>query len=237
MTELIRLLIAHFLADFFLQTEKIISQRRAKKWKSGLLYIHSLIYACVLFLAMGRWSMAYWIIPLIFATHVLIDGVKVYAKDDGKSFIIDQVSHFIVIIFIWIGFSSERLAIVFTLFRQTWDSEKILKITLGFLLILWPLGYLIGHITEPFRRKLDQEESRGLEKAGLWIGCLERLFVFSFVLLNNWEAIGLVAAAKSAFRFSEIKDTKRRKETEYILIGSLLSFGTAIAVALVIKIL
>ncbi|MEN6561886.1 MAG: hypothetical protein ABFD52_14040 [Acidobacteriota bacterium] len=40
---------------------------------------------------------------------------------------------------------------------------------------------------------------------------------------------------KSLFRFGEIKDPTNRKETEYILIGTLLSFGFALAAGMAVK--
>jgi hypothetical protein len=40
-------------------------------------------------------------------------------------------------------------------------------------------------------------------------------------------------AAKSVFRFGDLKESKDRKLTEYILIGTLLSFGIAIASGIV----
>lgn len=74
-----------------------------------------------------------------------------------------------------------------------------------------------------------------MEKAGFWIGCLERIFVYSFLLTGYTEAIALLVAAKSIFRFGEIKDPGKRKETEYILIGSLLSFGLAMVTGYIIR--
>ncbi len=61
---------------------------------------------------------------------------------------------------------------------------------------------------------------------------LERLLVFSFILLNQWEAIGFLLAAKSVFRFGDLTNAKDRQLTEYILIGTLLSFGIAIIISL-----
>ncbi len=40
---------------------------------------------------------------------------------------------------------------------------------------------------------------------------------------------GFLIAAKSIFRFGDLSKAKDRKLTEYILIGTLLSFGIAIA--------
>jgi len=69
-----------------------------------------------------------------------------------------------------------------------------------------------------------------LAKAGRYIGLLERLFVFVLVVTDHWEAIGLLLAAKAVFRFGDLTSSKDRKLTEYILIGTLLSFGLAILI-------
>ena len=80
---------------------------------------------------------------------------------------------------------------------------------------------------------LEEDKSEdSLENAGKYIGILERLFVFGFILLNQWSAIGLLIAAKSVFRFGDLSRAKDRKLTEYILIGTLISFGLAISVGL-----
>jgi hypothetical protein len=51
--------------------------------------------------------------------------------------------------------------------------------------------------------------------------------------MNFWEGIGFLLAAKSIFRFGDLKDKQDIKLTEYILIGTLLSFGIGILSALV----
>jgi hypothetical protein len=61
---------------------------------------------------------------------------------------------------------------------------------------------------------------------------LERIFVFTFIVTGNWNAIGFLLAAKSVFRFGDLKESKDRKLTEYVLIGALLSFGIAFGVGL-----
>src|SRR5690606_25056663 len=72
-----------------------------------------------------------------------------------------------------------------------------------------------------------EDEGGSLKNAGTYIGMLERLFVFGFMLLQQWAAIGLLIAAKSVFRFGDLNKGKNRKLTEYVLIGTLLSFGLA----------
>ena len=56
------------------------------------------------------------------------------------------------------------------------------------------------------------------------------LFVYTFVKLLSLYSFLL--AAKFVFRFGDLSRAKDRKLTEYILIGTLISFGLAILAAL-----
>lgn len=64
---------------------------------------------------------------------------------------------------------------------------------------------------------------------------LERLLICCFILAGHFEAIGFLLAAKSIFRFGDLKEAQDRKLTEYVLIGTLLSFGIAIATGLLVQ--
>ena len=79
------------------------------------------------------------------------------------------------------------------------------------------------------------QDSASLQSAGKYIGFFERLLVFIFIIINQWAAVGFLLAAKSIFRFGDLKEAKDRKLTEYVLIGTLLSFGTAIFMALLFR--
>jgi hypothetical protein len=68
-----------------------------------------------------------------------------------------------------------------------------------------------------------------LQNAGKYIGILERLFVFLFIMSGYFASIGFLMAAKSIFRFGDLTKSNDRKLTEYVLIGTLMSFGLAIA--------
>ena len=63
-----------------------------------------------------------------------------------------------------------------------------------------------------------------LLKAGRIIGSLERAISFILIAFNQFAAVGFIIAAKSILRFRDLDTAK----TEYVLIGSLLSFGIAI---------
>lgn len=83
-------------------------------------------------------------------------------------------------------------------------------------------------------KALHKASEASLQSAGKYIGILERIFVFTFVVTDNWEGIGFLLAAKSVFRFGDLKESKERELTEYILIGTLLSFGIATAVGMLV---
>jgi hypothetical protein len=233
-TLLLRWIAAHLIADFSLQPDAGIRERREKGWKSRWLYIHGAIYAGVVFASSGQWGRLAWLFPVVFASHVVIDGLKSGSRVRIGSFLLDQAAHLLVLFGLWLALSPGAAGVSISLFKRAAFSEKFLLITAGGLFLIWPSGKMIGLLTEPLRRQI-RDSKRGLEGAGFWIGCLERAFVFSFVMVGAGQGIVILAGAKSLFRFGEIKDPENRKETEYILIGSLLSFGLALAVGLGVK--
>ena len=100
----------------------------------------------------------------------------------------------------------------------------------AYLLVIWPSGPLIGRLIRSWKRtppSAAQEHRQSLDKAGRWIGYLERLLILTFILLQEYTAIGFLVTAKSIFRFEAT-----RQEGEYILLGTLLSFSVAILTGL-----
>jgi hypothetical protein len=53
-------------------------------------------------------------------------------------------------------------------------------------------------------------QTESLSSAGKYIGILERLLVFTFIMVNHWEGVGFMVAAKSVFRFSDLAQAKQR---------------------------
>ena len=104
-------------------------------------------------------------------------------------------------------------------------------------------GALVGRAIKPFTDKLYEEPAaadgligqrglpQGFADGGKAIGRWERLLIFCFVLAGSTAAIGFLVTAKSILRFGEIKDGKSQKEAEYIIIGTLMSFGFALVAA------
>jgi hypothetical protein len=93
----------------------------------------------------------------------------------------------------------------------------------------------IGKATEKWREGLG-EDTQSLANAGIWIGRCERILVLTFILTNQYTALGFLITAKSILRFSE-KEGKTQKKTEYILVGTLISFASAVIIGVIINVL
>ena len=59
---------------------------------------------------------------------------------------------------------------------------------------------------------------------------LERVLILTFIFVGYSEGIGFLLAAKSIFRFGDLQKSSELKLTEYVLIGTFLSFAIAIMV-------
>mgnify|MGYP004361592459 FL=1 len=125
-------------------------------------------------------------------------------------------------------------------FTEILSAQSLLLITLLFF-VTYVAGILMRVALQPWQdaiepaSKKENAKSTSLAGAGKIIGILERLFVFTFILLNTWSAIGFLITAKSVFRFGDLTEGKNRRLTEYVLIGTLLSFGIAIGCGLMFR--
>jgi hypothetical protein len=117
-------------------------------------------------------------------------------------------------------------------------NEATWAIAAGYLTVTFPLSLLLASATQRWRREAEEQTMRSsvsLNEAGKWIGIFERILVFTFVITSHFEGIGFLIAAKSILRFNDIKGTEARKEAEYILIGTLMSFSLSILIGLVVR--
>lgn len=225
---LIKLLIAHVLGDFVFQPSSWVEGKRKNTYKSKYLYFHGLIHLFALVVLLGfDWS--YWLsILILVGSHLLIDLIKINLDkrlNERLLFVLDQILHLLVII--GVVYINEPFEI-----SLRWiNSPEILLSILAILFITFVSSILMKIIMSKWVMKEDKT-SDSLKNAGQYIGVLERLFIFIFIILDQWSAIGLLITAKSVFRFSDLSRAKDRKLTEYILIGTLMSFGLAIITGL-----
>lgn len=111
-----------------------------------------------------------------------------------------------------------------------------LILVLGYFIILWPSGYVISRFLGnfEFENKYKKDETglnSSLKDAGTYIGYFERFLILTFVLTNQFLAIGFLITAKSIFRFEK----SSRGVVEYFLIGTLMSYTITISVGEIMK--
>lgn len=235
------LLITHFLADFFLQSKDVVKDKHQYKWKSKKLLLHALgagILAYAAFCFSGDY--AQWMIPMIiFVSHWLIDLGKTCFKTHLRlMFLIDQLLHLMIILFCWLFYTSQT-NVFFSIIQSSLTDGYLWVRILAFLLLTKPSSVFIGLIVQQWEEKIKllggSDEKEGLENAGKWIGYLERMLILGFMLLDYYAGIGFLFAAKSIFRFGTLTKNNERALTEYIFIGTLLSFSLAMLAGILLK--
>lgn len=224
----LKILLSHLIGDFLLQPNNWVKDKQKKKHKSIYLYLHIFIHAIVLYCLLQFDNRYLLGIATIAISHFLIDLTKLNLNKKFNSrllFFADQLAHLLIIVSIVnayqpinIGFntilSTKNILLVIALIGVTSVSSIVMKV----IITKWSLE--------------EEPNNNSLKDAGKYIGILERLFVFVFIITNHWQAIGFLLAAKSVFRFGDLSKSKDRKLTEYILIGTLISFGLALLIGL-----
>jgi hypothetical protein len=226
-TLLILQITAHLLADFNFQPQTWCDIKNSKAISNVYFYHIAVVFVC-------SWTLSFsvffwWAALLIAVVHFLLDVIKSYLFRKGIReiylFFMDQILHLAIIAAVVYLFSKKGL-IQFPFF-VTLNTAFILfaviassKFSNIFIKKYMEANDIISSI---------QKNSNNLLKAGRLIGFLERVLSFILISFDQFAAVGFIIAAKSILRF---KDTDTAK-TEYLLIGSLLSFGIAILLGII----
>ncbi|MFV9550684.1 DUF3307 domain-containing protein [Algibacter sp. PT7-4] len=221
----IKLILAHLIGDFLLQPYKWVKHKETHKHKSKYLYWHILVHFSTLTILL-QFQLKYWLgIVIISVSHYIIDVIKLHLNpkiNNRLLFGLDQIAHLLIIALVVKIYHPYNIDI------NTFFTPQILLFIACLLCITKVSSIIMKTIISKWDLSEYNKEST-LKNAGAYIGILERLFVFMFIITNHWEGVGFLIAAKSVFRFSDLSRAQDRKLTEYILIGTLLSFGLAIA--------
>lgn len=124
----------------------------------------------------------------------------------------------------WSETASEWLIDIFLMEESFVDWLYFNAVLFGLLMVLNESNIAIRFTLEKLNlaplsndhHKIDDEQFQ----TGRVIGFLERIFVFLFILLNQYTAIGFIIAAKGIVRYP---DFGKKSFNEYILIGTLIS--------------
>ncbi|EGV43972.1 DUF3307 domain-containing protein [Bizionia argentinensis JUB59] len=230
---LVKLVLAHLIGDFIIQPKSWVKNKEKKKLKSPKLYLHVGIHIALLFLIV--WDVSYWPLLLIIgALHFIIDALKLLfqtKRTKRRWFFIDQLLHIISIFAAYFLYRDMMFS------TADFPTETALLLLTCLLFLTVPVSIIMQAIFSKWNIEKLTKGNESLKDAGKYIGILERILVFIFIIMDHWEAVGFLITAKSVFRFGDLKESKQRKLTEYILIGTLISFGIAIVTGVVFRFL
>jgi len=212
------LLFAHVLADFVLQTRWMIDHKR----HPGVLLGHAAVVLVTAQAALGRVDAPELLVLAV--AHLAIDTAKTFGGFAGVSaFLADQGAHL------------ATLVIVATIAPDLWAGgawnglpwlPAAMALATGLILATRTGGFAVALLMQPYS---DADLPKGLLNGGQLIGLLERGLIFMLVLVGQPAGVGFLIAAKSVLRFDTT--SKDQRAGEYVIIGTLASFGWALVAA------
>lgn len=228
------LLAAHFVADFIIQTDKLVRLKKKTKVKGTL--IHSLHISIITFVTyLVAYIMTYIsngsyensilkifiLLILVFFSHFLIDSLKymwIRNRQDGyQVLIIDQIAHVISLFLITEIIHFDHAIISFNI--------NILLLMISCLIISVYLGdQIITNILTNYEG-IEGVHKDNIMKAGSVIGKIERAIMLLLLMFGYDIGIISVFAIKSIIRFKEFK----QKDNDYYILGNLLSLAVVVA--------
>ena len=234
------LLFGHVLGDFVLQTNAMVA-RKDRPW---VLLAHVALVLCATWAALG-FPLDAWPLALIgishFATDLLKQGHAARCRARGTragfaAFATDQAAHLAVIWLaasLWPGGWAAGIWTAPALLDRLPGLDRLpeaMALGAGLIATIWAGGYAVSALMSGLKFPADPELDKSLPRGGRLIGRLERLMILMLLLADQPDGIGLLIAAKSILRFSEVSEGDRRA-SEYVIIGTLASFAWAISIA------
>jgi hypothetical protein len=244
---LVFLLLGHVLADFYCQPLAWVRARNQQHFAAKVLYLHGSVHTLITFgiLLVSHIDSFGWL--LVYAlglgfSHIVIDGIKSYFGHHTRGFLYDQIAHVLVILCLWLSLS-HQWQLGYQLLMNELMTYEVLLVLVAYLFILKPMSVMMKLVLQPWSYALAKDDESGdklppraisLASAGTNIGYLERILILTFILLNQLSAIGFLLAAKSVFRFGDLRNDEDKKLTEYVLLGTLTSFTVTILLGLLV---
>jgi len=222
------ILLAHFLTDFVFQPNWMNNRKN----EVGVLILHGGVFLglSLLFLVFSlTWPIVGGLVALA-SLHGLIDFMKnrVQTKLETRGatlFLIDQGLHLVgIVAFVMLFDRSGSIVLSHQIANMLPEANGYLLLSFPIIIILGG-GYFTAAVCRGFLQQLKEKEWPGIDRAGRYIGNLERSLILVSVMVGRFEIIGFLLAAKSIVRHPEMKgDTAF---TEYFLVGTLTSMSWA----------
>ncbi|MDC0737375.1 DUF3307 domain-containing protein [Cognatishimia sp. SS12] len=226
----VALFAAHVLADYVFQSGIMA----ANKHRLAHLALHGLVVLLTATLITGTFGAP---VVVLTALHVTTDAIKARAGQTIAAHLADQLAHLITLALI-------ALAVPDLWHSGIWANGQLAPAPVwlphGLLLIFGAIyatragGFAVGLLMAPYGPEFSADSLPG---GGKMIGLLERGLIYVLTLAGLPIGIGFLIAAKSVLRFESPKEgaiAENRKRSEYVIIGTLASFGWAILVSLAV---
>jgi Protein of unknown function (DUF3307) len=233
------LLFAHALADFIFQSARMSEGKRDREILPFV--AHMTVVAATAAIALGT-STGPTALPVLFLTlaHFAIDLAKTFTPHRKLwPFLLDQTLHLVSLAAIalicpalWAdGFWAGALWTDTGWGSRLWAASEqplawlptAMAFGAGLILTTRAGGFAVGLLMEPWA---GHDLPTGLANGGKLIGWMERGLIFLLVIVGQPAGIGFLIAAKSILRFETTSQDQRAGE--YIIIGTLASFGWAL---------
>lgn len=255
-------ILAHVLAEFVLQTDKVVQSKNRLEIK-GFLKHGAVVFICTL---MATHFYSFSIIFSLIATlvHIFLEYFRIHFNYNSIiALLADQFIHLCFLIILWNLFSinldhkvlsfysfflsSDKLNIIKEYIKLIFPYNRTIIIIIVYFYVIFGGSAFIravldcilpsktcikGSYTIEGKSIIFSKSGRDSNQVGKYIGIFERTIVLTLVLYGAWSAVGFVLAAKSIARFNELNN---KEFAEYYLIGTLLSALIAVAGGLLLK--
>ncbi len=233
MNVLLALLLAHVVGQFVLSPPQWLDQIKRRRMRAKALYARALLHGLLAWLALwlaglsadGKLLLASLVIALL---HLCVDAVTLMRRTPthrAREFLMAHSVHLLSIALICVWLSPSFIQAL-----HAWQPPWMLWL-LTWLLLTRVSSTVIRVIIAHWAPHTEYNSTDSLKHAGLFIGYLERLTTFGLAISGHLAAVGFLIAAKSIFRFGDLTRARDRKLTEYILIGTFLSFSLALLIS------
>ena len=231
----VKLLTAHLAGDYLVQTDRMAREKRRPRVLALHMLVHAALVGLVVLTEPCRPALIV-VAAIVLGSHAAIDAWTSRIEPRGlRVLVLDQSLHVLAIGAAlaaaggpWIppGLSGAAFA------PRPW------LVVCGAIVAVPAGATFNGRWIRPFREALSNEsraQQQGLERAGWWIGILERMLVYVAILAGIESLVGFVIAVKAVLRLPEAREKWSRELAEYYLVGSLASLAWALTCALAVR--
>ncbi len=232
--------LGHLIGDILLQGKHLA---KSKGQEFGSQILHSVVSTMGSVLCYWVCDPGFWLVYFaLFVGHVFIDEIKCKLdryNSSLKLLVIDQVVHLVFIGLLCVAVWYQNIIkpeFSYSPFFESLSTQVAVNAALilsgGILAVQFGSNLIQKAMAKYVDRGEEACDKISQNTSGKVIGKLERSIAYLLIISGNTVVVGLLFLAKSILKFDEIKHTK---QAEYIIIGSLMSFGWAIALGLLVR--